>query len=111
MLHIPTIYLTFIYQPYQLFLITTVYALENMMTCRVHRAVILGLISNGERQTTTAFGFTTAISRVSATNDETVQEYILNTKNTREHQKEQVDSTFHRIYSIGEGHESGRSTT
>lgn len=36
---------------YKPILITASFALENVMTCRVHRAVILGLIADGQRQT------------------------------------------------------------
>lgn len=92
-------------------MITTVYAFENIMTCRVHRAVILGLISDGESEITTAFGFSTAISQISMSNDDRVQaEYSLNTRNAVGDQRGQVKPNFYRIYSIGEEGVSGGST-
>ncbi|KZP10662.1 hypothetical protein FIBSPDRAFT_872354 [Athelia psychrophila] len=36
---------------YQAVLTIPALALESVMTCRVHRAVIMGLINNGERNT------------------------------------------------------------
>ena len=47
-------------------LVVTVFVVENIMTCRVHRAVVLGLITNGERNTT-AFSLTTVGDILGAT--------------------------------------------
>lgn len=38
----------------QAVLIVTVYAFENIMTCRVHRAVVLGLIADAQHQPKTS---------------------------------------------------------
>lgn len=46
-----------------------VMALENAMTCRVHRGIILGLIGNSEHQTTTTFALSTVAWRTAERDD------------------------------------------
>ncbi|KZP11067.1 hypothetical protein FIBSPDRAFT_1051000 [Athelia psychrophila] len=59
MIYVPQIFLAFNKMPgYQGLLVTTVQVVENIMNSRVHRAVMLGLITDGGRDTT-PFAFTT----------------------------------------------------
>lgn len=54
---------TFFLSTYRPVLITASFALENVMTCRVHRAVVLGLFIDGRQ--TTQFALTTFVPDVS----------------------------------------------
>lgn len=66
------IFFTSIYRP---ILITATLALDNVMTCRVHRAVVLGLITTDEHQTT-PFALTTFVPDVSG-DDGVLRKYEL----------------------------------
>ncbi|KZP11010.1 hypothetical protein FIBSPDRAFT_962581 [Athelia psychrophila] len=72
MIYIPQIFLNFTKVPgYQGLLIITVQVVENIMTSRVHRAVILGLIENGGRNDA-PFALTTIVSKMTAPSDNNV---------------------------------------
>ncbi|KZP11057.1 hypothetical protein FIBSPDRAFT_871995 [Athelia psychrophila] len=72
MVYIPQIFLNFVKMPgYQGLLIVTVQVVENIMTSRVHRAVILGLITDGGRNAA-PIEFTTIVSTTTASSDNKV---------------------------------------
>ncbi|KZP25244.1 hypothetical protein FIBSPDRAFT_1041705 [Athelia psychrophila] len=72
MIYIPQIFLTFTKMPgYQGLLIVTVQVIENIMNSRVHRAVILGLITNGGHNVAPC-EFTTIVSTTTASSDNRV---------------------------------------
>lgn len=59
-----------------------VVALESVMTCRVHRAVILGLIARGEHHNNTPFVLSTIISGIPPSDaGMALKEHAFNTKN------------------------------
>ncbi|KAF7973019.1 hypothetical protein HWV62_16410 [Athelia sp. TMB] len=75
------IFLALRFRNYTSTLSIPVLALENAMTCRVHRAVILGLIKDGRRRSS-PFVLTTILT----SNDTTLKEYGLGTKDDAEHE-------------------------
>ncbi|KZP23259.1 hypothetical protein FIBSPDRAFT_823569 [Athelia psychrophila] len=57
---------------YQAALTIPAIALESVMTCRVHRAVILGLITDNSERRATPFALTTFVSGTNASSDDTM---------------------------------------
>ncbi|KZP08596.1 hypothetical protein FIBSPDRAFT_938926 [Athelia psychrophila] len=73
MIYIPQVFLAFNKMPgYQGLLVTTVQVIENIMTSRVHRAVILGLITDGGRDAT-PFAFTTILPMTTVSGDDLME--------------------------------------
>ncbi|KZP25243.1 hypothetical protein FIBSPDRAFT_950605 [Athelia psychrophila] len=69
MIYIPQIFLAFNKMPgYQGLLVVTVQVVENIMNSRVHRAVILGLITDG-RHDAASFVFTTIVPTTTVSSD------------------------------------------
>lgn len=59
---------------YQSALTVPAIMLESVMTCRVHRAVILGLITDSSERRATPFVLTTIITGTNASSDDTMHE-------------------------------------